>query len=132
MGYYIEDGIFHVTSGNKALSKTVVKNYPVANLIGGQELVDAAVQELKKQPPGQPPTAGPVFQMVSKNIDALQAEIMANVEPEYWKMMDPNSPSARLGSISFVHSTSSLQIRASLEVHYLLMASGMLDNVKKN
>ena len=130
MGYYLEDGQIIITKDAKALSKMVVKTYPVSNLVGGQQLVTAAITELqysKPGPMGAPPAMGPMGNLLSQNIDGLTATIVGAVEPDYWKIANPNGP----GTMTFVPNTASLQIRASLEVQYLLMASGLLENVKK-
>jgi len=135
MGYYIEDGALYVTKDAKALTKMVVKTYPVSNLVGGQQLVTAAIQELQysnrgptnpANPMPQAPQLGPSGQLLSQNIDGLTAQIMGTIEPDYWKAPVGTGP----GSMAFVPTSASLQVRASLEIQYLLMASGLLDNKK--
>ena len=132
MGYYIEDGLLYVTKDAKALTKMVVKTYPVANLVGGQQLVDAAINELKMSRPnpmnpGAPPQPGQIGTLLGQNIDGLTAQIRGTVEPDHWGPPSGTGP----GSMTFVPATSSLQVRCSLEVHYLLLASGLLDNTTK-
>jgi hypothetical protein len=121
-GYYIEDGSVFITTYKKALAKLIVKSYPVSNLVGGQKLISAAIQELQLE------KSGPLGKLLGQNLDALTEEIMGAVEPEHWKM--PAQPDAP-GTMQFVPATASLQVRARLEVHYLLMASGLLDNSRK-
>jgi hypothetical protein len=113
MGYYIEDGSLIITKDAKALNKMVVKSYPVANLVGGQQLSNAAIMN----------PMGPNGQLLSQNIDALTNQIMGNLETDYWKVSGSGP-----GTMQFVPATASLQVRASLEVQFLLMASGLLEN----
>jgi hypothetical protein len=124
-GYYIEDGSLYITPEKKVRTKLIVKTYPVSNLVGGDQLVKAAVNELQMtQGKG-----GPIGQVLGQNIDGLTNQIMGSIDPESWKQAaQPDAP----GSMTFVPGSASLQIRATLEVHYLLMASGLLDNNKKN
>jgi hypothetical protein len=126
MSYYIEDGSVIITTEAKAKTKLVVKTYPVGNLVGGDQLVKQALQELQFNQ-GKP---GPLGQQLGQNIDGLTAQIMGTVEPESWKISKEVQPDAP-GTIQFVAGTASLQIRNTLEVQYLLLGSGLLDNTPK-
>ena len=74
-------------------------------------------------PQPQPKTEG---RLLSQNIDGLTNQIRGTVEPDHW-----DGPGGGPGSIVFVPASASLQICCSLEVHYLLIGSGLLDNTKK-
>jgi len=119
MGYYIENGNLIITKDAKALAKTVSKAYPVDNLVGGRPLVDMAAAECAMG------KFGPIGKLLNQNIDRLKARVMGEIEPDYWRDLNPNGP----GSMAFAPSSASLQVRASLEVQYLIIASGLLDDV---
>lgn len=136
MKYYFDDGNLMLTKDTKADKKLVVRMYPVANSVGGQQLINQAIQELQQQanrgpgpgvPPGQPaapPTLqlGPNGELLSRNIDGLTNQIKGTIDPDHWQ-----GPANGPGSMVFVPASASLQIHCSLEVHYLIMASGLLD-----
>ena len=82
MGYYIDDGSIWITTAQVAKSKMVVKNYPVANLVGGQQLIQAATIELKL---GSSKPLGPNGQLLSQNVSGLVETIQGTVDPDYWQ-----------------------------------------------
>jgi hypothetical protein len=129
MGYYIEDGLVFIAPKAKADAKLIVRSYPVTNLIGGPQLVAMDNAEWAKGISSKM-QAGPAWTLLSQNIVGLVDQVTGTVEPDHWQSRDPNIPSTGPGSMNYVHATGSLAIRCSLEVHYLLQASGLLNNNK--
>jgi len=147
MAYYLEDGNVFLTKDAKIAKKLIVRMYPCANLVGGQAFIDQAVSELGMynppqgggnrpgmnpgmQPPGPAvdPDAklvfGPKGKVLNLNVDGLMNQIRGTIEPDHWQGGEGGGPASML----FIPAAGALQIRCSLEVHYLIMASGILKN----
>ena len=127
-GYYIEDGILYIAPTTKVNKKVIPKSYPVSLLVDpdGLGLVQKTIVELQNAKPGPKGEIlfGPNGQILNQNIDGLIGRLKS-IEPEHWKNADG---SGGPGTMSFVPAGSNMQITCSLEVHYLLMASRLLEN----
>ncbi len=108
LDYYIEDGILIVTTKDNAEKQLVSKFYPISNLIPS---------------PGEPSMSA--HQADMRNAADLAAILQSTVEPNYWRM------NGGPGTMEFNALTRSLKITATEEVHYLLIASGLLNNVPR-
>lgn len=102
LSYVIRDGTIQVMSAEKAKSITVVRSYPVADLVGGTfNLYDPFTNQL-----------------IANNVQSLIQTVQNAVEPGHWK--ENGGP----GTITFHGPSGSLIIRASAEMHYMLGGGG--------
>lgn len=101
--YIIKEGAIHVMTPKKASEYTVVRTYPIGDLITpvqANRLMNPFMQQAQKQQAAQ--------QIINL--------VVFMTGPDYWQ---PNGP----GSISFFGD--SLVIRASTEMHYQLASPGL-------
>jgi len=103
--YIIKEGAIQVMTPKKASEFTVVRSYPIGDLI-------TPIQANRMMPP--------FMQQVQKQQAAQQVInlIVMMTNGDYWQ---PNGP----GSISYVPGTDALLIRASTEMHYQLSSPGL-------
>lgn len=103
--YIIKEGNIQVMTPKRASEYTVVRSYPVDDLIAPNQM------QLMFGP-----FAGQAAMM--QNAQMLINMIQMTIEPSYWQ---PNGP----GSIVFYPPTRTLLIRASAEMHYQMSSPGM-------
>ncbi len=103
--YIIKEGAIQVMTPKKASEYTVVRSYPIGDLI-------------------TPVTANAMFPPYMKQLQKQQSAqqiinlIMSMTGQDYWQ---PNGP----GNIAYFPATDSLLIRASSEMHYQLASPGL-------
>jgi hypothetical protein len=103
--YIIKEGHLQVMTPKRAAEHTVVRSYPIDDLITPNQMQMMF---------------GPFAQQAAmmQNAQQIINLIQLTVDPAYWQ---PNGP----GSIVFYPGTKSLLIRASSEMHYQLAQPGM-------
>jgi len=103
--YIIKEGTIQVMTPKRASEYTVVRSYPVDDLVA---------------PLQNGMYFGPFMQQaqMAQNAQMLINLIQSTVEPTYWQ---PNGP----GSISYFPPTRTLLIRASAEMHYQMGSPGL-------
>ncbi|MSU76557.1 MAG: hypothetical protein EXS16_00525 [Gemmataceae bacterium] len=104
--YIVKEGSVHVMTPKKASEYTVLRSYPIEDLVGGDPQVMMMFGPFMAQ------------QMMAYNANQLIKLIQTVVEPDYWQ---PNGP----GVITFFPPTKSIFVRASAEVHYQLGSPGL-------
>ncbi len=97
--YIIKEGSVHVMTPKKASEYTVLRSYPIEDLVGGDPQMMMMFGPFMAQ------------QMMTYNANQLIKLIQTVVEPDYWQ---PNGP----GVITYFAPTKSIFVRASAEVHY--------------
>jgi hypothetical protein len=107
--YIIKEGNIQVMTPERASKETVVRAYPVSDLvmpINQQAMVN--------------PLFGPQLQQMQmmQNAQQLINVIQLTTDPQYWQ---PNGP----GVIVFIANPPTLLIRASAEMHYQMASPGM-------
>jgi hypothetical protein len=103
--YIIKEGNLQVMTPKKASEYTVVRSYPISDLITpiqGNVMFGPFVQQFQKQ----------------QNAQQIINLIVFSTGADYWQ---PNGP----GNIAFFPPTDSLLIRASAEMHYQLASPGL-------
>jgi hypothetical protein len=103
--YIIKEGNIQVMTPKRAADHTVVRSYPVDDLVAPNQFAMMF---------------GPFMQhaQMLQNAQQLINMIQLTVEPSYWQ---PNGP----GTITFYAPTKTLLIRASAEMHYQMSSPGL-------
>jgi hypothetical protein len=103
--YIIKEGNIQVMTPKRASEYTVVRSYPVDDLVAPNQFAMMF---------------GPFAQhaQMLQNAQQLINMIQLTVEPSYWQ---PNGP----GTITFYAPTKTLLIRASAEMHYQMGSPGL-------
>ena len=96
LSYIIRDGAIQVMTAARAKEITVVRAYPVNDLVGDAFTINGAI-----------------------NAQSLIQTIQNAIDPGYWR--DNGGP----GTITYHPQTGTLIIRASAELHYMLGAGGL-------
>ena len=101
----IKEGHLQVMTPKRAAEHTVVRAYPVDDLVAPNQTTAMF---------------GPFVQQAQmmQNAQQLVNLIQFSIEPSYWQ---PNGP----GTITFFAPTKTLMIRASAEMHYQMSSPGL-------
>lgn len=105
LAYIIRDGTIQVVSAQKARETTVVRSYPVSDLVGADPAFYGFFTPLVMQ----------------QNAQNLINMIQSAVEPSYWQA------NGGPGTITFHPQSRSIVVRASAEIHYMFGGTGLLD-----
>ena len=108
--YIIQEGAIQVMTPEKAAKQTVVRTYPIDDLVTPLQVDPRMAFMFGRQLAGEMQAA----QAAQQVINLLQTTI----QPDYWQ---PNGP----GSIVYFPLTKSLVIRATAEMHFQLAQPGM-------
>jgi len=110
LDYYIDDGALRISSEKKAKEKLVIKMYPIRNLVGGGAMMN-------------PQMAMMMGNQAKQKAQSLALLVMNTIQPDYWELTGTGP-----GKIDWDQNSMTLVIKASVEVHYMLKASELLDN----